>query len=612
MMIFSCAGTVSATGTSTVYVNPHGNDSWNGLSATYNSTSHNGPKATLKSAVTKVVDNGTIEVASGTYRENGIYINKDLTIHGQANTRVDGLNTDRIFTVNKGASLTLLNMILINGKNINGGAIYNNGTLNVVNCSITNCKAVNGDGGAIYNLGYLNVSMSKLNNNDAANGGAIYCYYGYNSIVNFNQITGDEPLAGEIYCPFGLVDANLNWWGSNIDPSNYVNYGVNVTSWMVMTLKPGHDTVLDEGSSNLTVDMVHDNFNNYHDPSLGHLPDGMQVTFSTTLGTIQSPVYTENGTCTATIKAGATSGTALISAFLDSQKLNTSIKINSKPLVLSQTPTNKSVNRGKIKTVTVLLSEAVQPGTGYNRITLEGPLGNFPVKTSILNNILTITGTSYFADGNYKLYLPFNSLKDVSNNYMNQSYYSCFSVDNRAPEITVTPGSGYYNTTKTVYIKLDEAGTIYYTVNNTTPTKLSRKYTGPIKLCKTTVLRYLGVDMAGNTQTGKVTYTIDKNPPVIMSTSPEMMKRNVSTGTDVEIYFNEAIFKGINFNRIRVTNIETGRSVSPYKTLKGNLLILKNMKTGHTWYSISIPSGSVKDRAGNRFKHGYFLKFKTA
>jgi len=610
-MIFSSAGTVSAVGISTIYVNPHGNDSWNGLSAAYNSTSHDGPKATIKNATAAVANTGKIEVATGTYKENGIEINKVITIHGQVNTVVDGLNTGRIFTVNDGANLTIINMILVNGKTINGGAIYNNGILKVFNCSITNCKAVNGDGGAIYNLGYLNVSMSKLNNNIAANGGAIYCYNGYNSFVNFNQITNNRPLTGEIYCPYGMVDANLNWWGSNLDPSNLINYGVNVTSWMVMGLKVSNDTLEDGGSLNITVDMLHDNFNNYHDPSIGHLPDGIPVIFNTTLGIIQSQSYTVNGSSKTTIKPGLLSGTALISASLDSQELKKTIKINSKPHVISQTPKNKSLNKGKLKTITIIFSEPVQAGTNYSSIYLKGPSGNIPITTKILNNTLTITGKSCFTDGSYTIYLPYNSLKDILNNYMNQSFYSNFRVDNRAPKIMVTPVPGSYNCTKRVSMKVDEAGTIYYTLNNSTPTKQSTKYNGPLKISKTSIIRYLVVDTAGNTATGKLNYIIDKSSPVIRSTHPKMMNQNVKTGTAVEICFNEAIFKGINFNKIKVTNLKTHKSVSTFKSVKGNLLILKNTKMKHVWYSIMIPPGSVKDRAGNQFKSAYVLKFKT-
>ncbi|ADZ09835.1 hypothetical protein Metbo_1608 [Methanobacterium lacus] len=611
LMILSCAGTANAAETPTIYVNCHGNDSWNGLAASYNSTTHNGPKATLKNAVATVKNNGTIEVASGCYRENGIYINQDITIQGHTNTVVDGFNSDRIFTVDKGANLTLINMIMVNGKSINGGAIYNEGTLNVFNCSITNCKAVNGDGGAIYNLGYLNVSMSRLNNNQAANGGAIYCYFGYNSFVNYNQITNNQPLAGEIYCPFGVVDANFNWWGSNTDPSDLVNYGVNTTSWMVMLMKVDRTTIGEGCSLNVTVDMVHDNFNNYHDPLNGHLPDGMPVLFNSTLGIIQPSVNTKNGLCTTTLKSGAVSGTALITSFMDSQVLNTTIKINVTPKVQSQTPPNKSHFKGKIKTLTLQLSEAVQAGPNYGGISLKGPTGNVPITTNIFDNIVTVTGAFYLPDGNYKLYLPFNSLMDVSNNCMNQSFYSNFTVDNRVPKLTVTPVSGYYNGTKTVTIKMDEIGTIYYTLDNSTPTNLSKKYIGPFKLVKTTIIRYLGVDLAGNTSTGKATYTIDKNPPTIKYTSPKMMNTHVSTRSNLEIYFNEAIFRGINFNNIRVTNMGTGKPVPTYKTLNGNALILQNKKAGHTWYSIIIPRGSVKDKVGNQFKSNYILRFKT-
>jgi len=50
-------------------VYPHGNDSWNGLSAAYNSTNNNDPKATLKNATATVANMGTIKVASGSYWE---------------------------------------------------------------------------------------------------------------------------------------------------------------------------------------------------------------------------------------------------------------------------------------------------------------------------------------------------------------------------------------------------------------------------------------------------------------------------------------------------------------------------------------------------------------
>ena len=80
----------------------------------------------------------------------------------------------------------------------------------------------------------------------------------------------------------------------------------------------------------------------------------------------------------------------------------------------------------------------------------------------------------------------------------------------------------------------------------------------------------------------------------------------------MDIYFNEAIFKGIEFNKIKVSNLKTHRSVSTQKIIKGNLLILRGIKVKDVWYSISIPRGSVKDRAGNQFRSNYILKFKTA
>ena len=56
---------VSAAGTdnSTIYVNTGGNDSWDGLNATYNGTS--GPKKTITNATATVAINGTVYIAHG-------------------------------------------------------------------------------------------------------------------------------------------------------------------------------------------------------------------------------------------------------------------------------------------------------------------------------------------------------------------------------------------------------------------------------------------------------------------------------------------------------------------------------------------------------------------
>ena len=61
---------------------------------------------------------------------------------------------------------------------------------------------------------------------------------------------------------------------------------------------------------------------------------------------------------------------------------------------------------------------------------------------------------------------------------------------------------------------MSEAGTIYYTVNGTTPTTSSTKYTSPLLITATTTLKFLAKDLAGNlSPIYTQTYTIDKTVP---------------------------------------------------------------------------------------------------
>jgi hypothetical protein len=86
-------GNVAAQ-SNTIYVNgSSGNDSWNGLNSTWiNST--NGPKASIKNATECVNCRGSIFIVNGTYNENNILINTNMTIIGetQNGTIITGSN----------------------------------------------------------------------------------------------------------------------------------------------------------------------------------------------------------------------------------------------------------------------------------------------------------------------------------------------------------------------------------------------------------------------------------------------------------------------------------------------------------------------------------------
>lgn len=138
MMSFCfCVGAVNADN-SHLYVNTHGDDTWNGESPVYNSTTGNGPKATVKDAAANVAADGTINVAKGTYAEHGITVTSSMMIVGknQRNTIIDG-QQNQIFHVNPNVSLTLVNLTLKNAFDVHGGAIVNYGNLTLINCTST-------------------------------------------------------------------------------------------------------------------------------------------------------------------------------------------------------------------------------------------------------------------------------------------------------------------------------------------------------------------------------------------------------------------------------------------------------------------------------------------
>ncbi|WP_405474817.1 chitobiase/beta-hexosaminidase C-terminal domain-containing protein [Paenarthrobacter ilicis] len=86
-------------------------------------------------------------------------------------------------------------------------------------------------------------------------------------------------------------------------------------------------------------------------------------------------------------------------------------------------------------------------------------------------------------------------------------------TDTVAPVVTATPAGGTYASGQTVTLSANETSTIYYTVNGTTPTTASSKYTAPLTLSGPLTLKYFAVDAAGNSS-AVVTQTYSTGPDV--------------------------------------------------------------------------------------------------
>lgn len=119
-------------------------------------------------------DSGTITLSAG---ELHVSSSGPLIIDGSSETvNISGGNSSRVFGVDPGVNLLLINLSMINGKADNGGAVYNGGYLWLENCTLSGNQAITGSGrgGAIYNSGTVYLINSTLSANQAISGGGVF------------------------------------------------------------------------------------------------------------------------------------------------------------------------------------------------------------------------------------------------------------------------------------------------------------------------------------------------------------------------------------------------------------------------------------------------------
>ncbi|MTK63246.1 MAG: hypothetical protein F8N15_01595 [Methanobacterium sp.] len=190
-------------------------------------------------------------------------------------------------------------------------------------------------------------------NNKASVGSVIY--NSYNLDVHFCQIIGNKSKS-IIFSDAGTVNATLNWWGSNSNPSRYVKGNVTVDPWLVLNIHVNPRTIQNGETSKVTTDLTFDSNGAYHDPAKGHVPDGIPVKFTGNLGTL-NPTYTTtlNGKSEATYTSKQ-AGTAIVSTTVDNQQVATNIKSTPKSeLYLKITTTDNTSTVGKDFVVTYKL-----------------------------------------------------------------------------------------------------------------------------------------------------------------------------------------------------------------------------------------------------------------
>ena len=150
-----------------------------------------------------------------------------LVIDGEDVITISGGGATRVWWVEQGSVLTLQNLAVMNGYVYYdyGAGLYNDGSVSIINSTISSNHAETYYGGGIYNLGTLTVTDSILSENSAGRGGAIYnefeaTFTVLNSTLTDNYSSGS---GGGIYNNNGasattlvnitLTENNANWGG---------------------------------------------------------------------------------------------------------------------------------------------------------------------------------------------------------------------------------------------------------------------------------------------------------------------------------------------------------------------------------------------------------------
>ena len=682
-------GTLTETNsTFTSNTAPNGGAIWSYGTITETSSTFTCNNATDSNGGGAIYNLGTLNDTNNTFTNNNAE-NNGGAIYNDG-TQNDNNNTYTSNTASWNGGATYNDGILNNSNNTftgnnatnNGGAISNEGTINDNNSTYTDNTAE--DGGAIYNkyYGTISITNNTYTYNTAEDGGAIYNDYllsesityagnltdfnstfthnnaimyggaiyndGY-ALVNFNRIIGNTANTG--YAIFndidGTIDATLNWWGYNNDPGlrgDIVNNGgtCNYDPWIVLTIIANPTSVLQNGNSIITIDLLHDNNNGYHDPANGLVPYTGLINLSTSLGTIVN-ANMFNGEATSLLNAGSILGVANVSATVDFETVNVLVNIIPPLTIISINPILSATNVSHCSSNHYHLQQSYTIRCHlqlYKREKFRGiGLG---IKTAYSNNILTITANYGWTSGTtYTINLPAYSIESTGGAQLRPAYTSNFTTATPPPNPTVTsivPTSGVNNITTTQVITITfsspiQAGSAYGNINVKNAAGVSAGITKTINGNNLTITANYGwtpgttytINLPTNcinstngaplaaAYTSNFTTATPPPNPTVTSIVPTSGVNNITTTQVITITFSSPIQAGSAYGNINVKNA-AGVSAGITKTINGNnLTITANYGwTPGTTYTINLPTNCINSTNGAPLAAAYTSNFTTA
>jgi hypothetical protein len=164
-----------------------------------------------------------------------------------------------------------------------------------------------------------------------------------------NRIAGNA-TAGLTSNAAEPVEATDNWWGCNEGPGqpgcDAVNGSgtVDADPWLIFGLSANPTSILTGGeTSRLDADLL---TNSDLQSAGAGFPQGTQVDFATTLGTVTSPVGTGGSIATSTLASGSQAGTADVTATLDGETASVQVAIADPPPAFPDTTIDSGPAQG--------------------------------------------------------------------------------------------------------------------------------------------------------------------------------------------------------------------------------------------------------------------------
>lgn len=380
-----------------IYVSTTGNDT-SGIGSPYS------PYKTIVKALSVINPNGRIHIAHGVYNESNIIIAKSVTIlrdnwiSGFGNNATINANQNgRIFNITGQFTVILQNLALINGTASTGGAIYNNGNLTVENCTFTLNHASHG--GVLANENRLNVTGSNFYSNSATTGTTLYNINNGIATLHFNRIVGNTGTT-EIDNFQGTVNATLNWWGSNNNPGEKIIGAVSYDPWLVLNITAINPNIDNGCSTQVIADLLHDSDGYFHDPTQGHIMDGISVTLNVPWGNFIDPGISK------TVSDNTVNGLTTKKFYANDGSVNASynpVKATANADGYTTTDSESAyinINKVAILAISITGNTTVIAGNNLNYTVTITSTGLDPAENVLLTN--AFTGFSAFKTGTIK------------------------------------------------------------------------------------------------------------------------------------------------------------------------------------------------------------------